>query len=268
MPPTDERLAAELSADSVRVLAWRGERARLEMHPDGPDGQPVTVIHPGDGRALSTPFVRHCLDQLADIGGAVMSPALGLDEVHGFEGAGFATRADLHLLVHDLGGLPAKPALSDIVMRRGGRHDVDAVLRVDTAAFPPLWQLDRHGLDGALGATPSVRYRVALDRDGRIVGYAITGRAGRRGYLQRLAVDPADQGSGIGRYLVLDGLAWCRRWRVRRVAVNTQHGNARALRLYRELGFVETSTGLRVMEYGLNGAPRRVTNPPATSGTS
>ena len=56
------------------------------------------------------------------------------------------------------------------------------------------------GLDDAVGATPSARLRVGVDPDGYapVAGYAVTGRAGSRGYLQRLAVDPRCQRRGLG----------------------------------------------------------------------
>lgn len=46
--------------------------------------------------------------------------------------------------------------------------------------------------------------------DGRVVGCALSGHDGRRGYLQHVAVDPACRKRGIGRALVrscLDALA-------------------------------------------------------------
>ena len=68
------------------------------------------------------------------------------------------------------------------------------------------------------------------------LGYAICGRAGRRGFVQRLAVDPARHGSGVGRALVLDGLGWLRR-RGRRPGGGEHAGGepqgARALRAAR-----------------------------------
>jgi GNAT superfamily N-acetyltransferase len=106
--------------------------------------------------------------------------------------------------------------------------------------------LDSDGLDEAIEATPSSRFRVAT-RDGRLVGYAVTGRAGSQGFLQRLATDPDHAGTGIGTALVLDALRWATRRRVRRVLVNTQNGNRRALDLYRRIGFEPTPTDLVVL---------------------
>lgn len=259
---------ARPSVDTVQLVRWRGERARLERHATDPNGHSSTTIHPADGRALSAGFVRHCVELLHGVGGMVMSPALGIGEVRGFEAAGFATRADLHLLVHDLHPIPLRPPLRTERSRRGSVREWRDILGVDASAFPVLWHLDERGLHNALGATPSSRLRVVVGNDEELVGYAITGRAGRRGYLQRLAVTPSAQGAGIGRHLVCDALSWCRRWRVQRVAVNTQHGNARALALYQNMGFVETATGLRVVERMLANPSRETHKDESTSGPS
>ncbi len=107
----------------------------------------------------------------------------------------------------------------------------------------------------AVRATPAARVRVAVRRDdpSRIVGFAVTGRARRFGYLQRLAVHPAHQSLGVGSTLVLDALRWCRRWGVRRVAVNTQAGNVRALRRYVDLGFRQCDPELLICERRVGG---------------
>ncbi|HPU39675.1 MAG TPA: GNAT family N-acetyltransferase, partial [Microthrixaceae bacterium] len=83
--------------------------------------------------------------------------------------------------------------------------------------------------------------------DGRVVGYAITGRGSGQGFLQRLATDPDVAGNGIGTALVLDALQWAARRRCGRLLVNTQRENHRALALYEHLGFVATTTDLVVL---------------------
>jgi ribosomal protein S18 acetylase RimI-like enzyme len=88
---------------------------------------------------------------------------------------------------------------------------------------------------------------VERDEPRAVSGYAITGRAGPRGYLQRLAVEPAGQRGGIGTALVGDGLRWLRRWGAKEVLVNTQEGNDAAVQLYERLGFRLEAGGLAVL---------------------
>ncbi|MEA2932384.1 MAG: hypothetical protein QOI56_1169 [Actinomycetota bacterium] len=152
--------------------------------------------------------------------------------------------------------MPIGPAPGPQGLRRATPADWDAVLDVDAGSFSPFWRLDRGGLEEALTATPSTRFRVATaspgpSRQGRVVGYAITGRAGAQGYLQRLAVAAGARRTGVGRALALDGLRWLRRRGVRRAVVNTQFGNDAALALYLRLGFRVEPSDLAVLHRSL-----------------
>ena len=82
---------------------------------------------------------------------------------------------------------------------------------------------------------------------GSLAGYAIAGRSGPRGYVQRLAVDPWAAGRGVGTALLLDSLAWLRDWGAHEALVNTMVGNDRAVELYRRHGFEPVAGGLAVL---------------------
>jgi ribosomal protein S18 acetylase RimI-like enzyme len=173
----------------------------------------------------------------------VLTSALAEEERRGFVAAGFEVRDTLHLLAHDLGSTPEAPPAR---LRRGRWTDRRTALDVDNRAFPAFWRLDEGGFREAMTATPSARFRVAtVDR--RVMGYAITGRAGRRGYLQRLAVHPGTQGQGLGRALVADALEWLHRRGATQAVVNTQVENERALALYLATGFRLQPSGLQVL---------------------
>jgi len=139
---------------------------------------------------------------------------------------------------------------------RLGDHDFDDMADVDRAAFGDLWRLDAPMLRDVCGATPVFRARVVRDsptrwsrlRRGRPVGFLISGRAGRTGYVQRLAVHPDQHRMGIASALLDDSLTWMSRWRADRVLVNTHVENHAALALYRSHGFVDMPERLRVYE--------------------
>lgn len=245
----------------VDVLQWGRERARAgPWRGDGRVAYLTPTAGPGPGPSSpaanpgpvtpSAEFLHRCLGELAAKGYSwVITAALAPIEQAAFVAVGFEEHERLRLLVHDLCDLPARRHGSAIRWARPA--DWSAVLAVDSASFPSFWQLDRAGLDEALNATPSSRFRVATGARGVVAGYALSGRSRRDGFLQRLAVDSAYRGQGLGAALVVDGLRWMRRWGVERAVVNTQQGNEAAFSLYRSLGFEEQHWGLSVLRRSL-----------------
>ena len=241
--------------DRLRFGPWRGEMLTAYIAPTLLDRQPI-----------STEDVSRCLDAAAAQGyRRAVTAALGERDQAPFLEVGFEVAERLHLLIHPLDRIPEfQPT---VPIRAPRRRDRAAALTVDNAAFDDFWRLDESGLRDALTATTAAHFRVArraghrrfrLDRssatscDGGaagVIGYAICGRADGHGYVQRLAVDPACQGAGIGTSLLLDGLRWLRRWGAHDALVNTQHGNERSLRLYQRTGFVLQPEGLAVLHF-------------------
>lgn len=166
-----------------------------------------------------------------------------------FRAAGFVEAQRLALLRADHPAPQRSPQHRTRAMRTAADDGIAAA--IDLAAFGPEWCFDPTAIGDARRATPAHRARFALGPDDRPAGYAITGRAGRHGFLQRLAVEPAAQGAGHGGALVADSLRWLRRWRVQTVLVNTEVGNEPALRLYRRCGFELLADHLLVMERAL-----------------
>jgi ribosomal protein S18 acetylase RimI-like enzyme len=229
-----------------QIIEWLGERARLGYWRGD---QRVAHLSPVATSPLSADFVRHCLGWVRARGfTSVITSAMPPPECEGFLGAGFEVREKLHLLVHDLEGLPSTPR----GLRRARHRDQPAILDLDTASFDPFWRLGPDGLEDALRATPHVRFRVSgRRREGAAAGYAITGRNGTTGYLQRLAVHPAARGAGLGRALVTDALCWISRHEAGQALVNTQGDNQPALALYRACGFRLQPDDLSVLERSL-----------------
>ncbi|MGQ0744718.1 MAG: GNAT family N-acetyltransferase [Acidimicrobiales bacterium] len=178
-------------------------------------------------------------------------------------GRGLFAEADSSDLVAGTSG----PA-GGIDVRPGRRRHFDQILQLDQRAFGPRWRLSPELLTDALAATPRAVLYMAyclepdppggapgagppdasfgraaatvpgpgLSRSG-FCGYGIFGRAARRGYVQRLAVDPQWRRRGIGRVLLLRGLNWMTGHGVQRAVVNTQASNVSALLLYQSAGF-------------------------------
>lgn len=224
-----------------KVLRRRGERARLGTW-RGRDGTAYITPFP-DSPALTAEFVREVVDRVHDHGyRSIVTGALAPGEALGFVDAGFRLHEELHLLEHDLHSLPEVMTAT----RRARRADRATVLEIDNRCFDAFWAFDEAGLDEAIHATPWSRFRVA-EADGALTGYAVSGRAATRGYLQRLGVDVGARGIGVGKALVVDSLAWMRARGVRRALVNTHVGNEAALGLYQRCGFRLLPTPLRIL---------------------
>ena len=188
--------------------------------------------------------------------------AVATDVWRDLDAIGMHPVQELSLLEHDDPGsvTPGRSGLARL-KNRPPRHRRTRTLRltqrpdasrVDQSAFDEGWGLDDTAIHDVCTATPHHRARwiAAADPAGARVmgGYAITGRDGTQGFLQRLAVDPAQQRQGIGRLLVIDSLHWLARRHAHRVLVNTPTHNAPALALYDSLGFRLISERLRVYE--------------------
>lgn len=235
-------LTATGRQDRLRIGPWRGDPA-------------VALVSPVPGTTPSPVAVARAVIEVTGQGyRSILTPALSWAEQEVFLEQGFAVHERLHLLGHDLRRRP-EPRAAGVRLRRAHRTDVRAVLVLDGLAFDSFWRFDRAGLDDARRATPRARFTVA-EIDDRIVGYHVTGMAGRLGYLQRLAVHPEFHGRGIGTALVGDALDWCARRHGTSVLVNTQETNSGALRLYHRLGFVDEPTGLAVLGLDLTAVSR------------
>ena len=133
-----------------------------------------------------------------------------------------------------------------------GRAKSSGLGKVDiTLGLPTFIGDDLKAMREAARATPRSHLRVAPTPDDPR-GYGLFGRAGTAGYVQRLAVAPDVQRRGLGHALLTDGLRWLRSHGAKRVYVNTQEDNDRALALYLQAGFRQLPVGLHVSGRELN----------------
>jgi ribosomal protein S18 acetylase RimI-like enzyme len=110
-----------------------------------------------------------------------------------------------------------------------------ALLALDHAAFPWLWW--NSDLEfRAYGLMPGVELWFALDGDDIVAYLGMTSFPGW-GHLDRIAVDPGRQGSGIGLTALHFAVQRLLRRGAKRIGLSTQTDNERSRRLYERFGF-------------------------------
>jgi ribosomal protein S18 acetylase RimI-like enzyme len=233
----------------VAPLILRGAGTSCRVRPWSFSPEVAHLVFYSQSRVPSISDVASWMAELSRLGfRAVRTGALGLVGSSVVEDLGFDLLQTLTLLAHDDPG--SAPRAAQPTVRVGGSR-LERASDTDVAAFGPAWGIDAATIADMSTATPSHRIRGIAGDDAAIAAYAVSGRDGRLGFLQRLAVDPAVQHQGLGTALVADSLRWLARWRVSRVLVNTHVDNDAAIGLYHRMGFTTLPDQLRVFERSL-----------------
>lgn len=122
------------------------------------------------------------------------------------------------------------------------------LLALDNAAFPWLWRNSLDEFQEYL-ESPGVQVLTFFDLDHLVAYVGFTEFEGW-GHIDRVAVQPALQGSGYGQAAVAEALLALRRGGAHRVGLSTQRSNLRSQHLYERLGFQRTPE----LDYHLYGA--------------
>lgn len=160
-------------------------------------------------------------------------------EVAGFEGAGFEATGAVIEMRRDLAALPPLPPRAGALAEA---HDAEAA-RLVTAAFAeseerPTTSPEQVAVLRAEGAAVGVR-----DAAGKLVAFAAVKRSGGEphvGEIHLVSVDPAAQGKGYGKAVMVACLHAIRDLGLREAWLATWSENQSALGLYERVGFRET----------------------------
>lgn len=190
-------------------------------------------------------FLEACASRLLQLGAAgVISPPLPLSARRAWQQAGFEEYIDLALMRKSLDGGGEAP--SHLVIEKPNA-DLTDLLSIDAAAFPEFWRFSLDGLEEAIQATSRSTTLIILGGDGTPIAYAVVGFGSAIAYLQRVAVEPAWQGHGMGRSLVRVAIRKARESGAKVLLLNTQLDNAQAIRLYENEGFAKLPEPLTLL---------------------
>ena len=153
--------------------------------------------------------------------------------------------------------------MNEWTIRRARRNDLNDIVRSYRKLFlfekrqfdktlDADWPMSRAGrahLRGFIGTRSSIA--LVVEANGRLIGFLLgsSSQEARRvkalyGQLDSMFLESAWRGQGIGRQLVEEFLLWCKRRRVRSIAVIAATQNKDALGLYRHFGFEPSYTAL------------------------
>jgi len=126
-----------------------------------------------------------------------------------------------------------------VTIREVGDDDVEAVVALwrDCGLTRP-WN-DPHADVAAARRNPTSTVLVALDESSAVVGTAMAGYEGHRGWLYYVAVAPGLQGTGLGRRVVAAAEAWLQDAGAAEVRLMVRTSNTRVLGFYARLGYTD-----------------------------
>ncbi len=112
--------------------------------------------------------------------------------------------------------------------------DLPRMHALDCAAFTPLWQFSSETFGMAV---KNMGYATRFQEGEECLGFLISEIEDNHAHLIRLAIDPKNQGRGIGTRLLQDMIVHYRNQGIESITVNTQDDNLASLALYEHAGF-------------------------------
>jgi ribosomal protein S18 acetylase RimI-like enzyme len=198
------------------------------------------------------PLLRRAFERCVERGDALM---LAIELESDRRGSRFA-RAGLEMLEEvityeiEIARAPRQsiPVLRLAPIGVGNASAIERLIEIDHAAFPWLWRNSTAEFEAYL-RMPGVDVSF-VERYGERIGYVGTTNFIGWGHLDRIAIDPALQGQGMGREALNLTIEAMRRRGASRAGLSTQRTNEASQRLYNRFGFVRTPSH----DYQLNRA--------------
>jgi ribosomal protein S18 acetylase RimI-like enzyme len=137
----------------------------------------------------------------------------------------------------------------NLQIRRLGLDDYDALLalwqRVGLHSLRPRGRDSRASLARQLAS--GVQTILGLEADGHLVGAVVATHDSRKGWINRLAVDPGYRRRGHAGRLIAAAEELLRAQGMRVIAALVESDNPASLALFRKVGYVEIDSGIHYL---------------------
>ncbi|HHN94333.1 MAG TPA: GNAT family N-acetyltransferase [Anaerolineae bacterium] len=137
----------------------------------------------------------------------------------------------------------------NVTVRRLGMEDYDALLalwlRAGLHSVKPQGRDSRAGIARQLAT--GVQTILGLEVDGRLVGAVVATHDSRKGWINRLAVDPEYRRRGYAARLIAAAEEVLREQGMRIIAALVESDNAPSYALFRKAGYVEIDRGIHYL---------------------
>ncbi len=138
---------------------------------------------------------------------------------------------------------------SGLHIRRLGLDDYDELLalwqRAGLHSLKPQGRDSRAGLTRQLAST--VQTILGLEVDGQLVGAVVVTHDSRKGWINRLVVDPDHRRRGYAARLIAAAEETLREQDIHVIAALVESDNPASLALFRKVGYVESDPGIHYL---------------------
>lgn len=124
----------------------------------------------------------------------------------------------------------------DVILREMEIDDLDVIMDIEKDAFSTPWS--KKAFEKEITENLLAKYIVA-EVDGNPVGYAGIWLIIDEGHITNIAVSKSLRGQGIGKYLMMGLIDFCRKSSIINMTLEVRKSNIRAQKLYRKFGFID-----------------------------
>lgn len=115
-------------------------------------------------------------------------------------------------------------------------NDLDDIMAIEKDAFTTPWS--RNAFKTEITENLLAKYIVA-EVEGRVVGYAGIWLILDEGHITNIAVSKDSRGQGIGNYLVMGLIDFCKKSKIYNMTLEVRESNIVAQNLYKKYGFLD-----------------------------